>query len=139
MDTIMIIRDSVATSVSKTTDICQHSMNFEETNENVLTIVCFICATTLIIALYGIYKYYKWKKDERHAAQLSAQEKRKEEINDREVKQQAELLNKLLAHLEKRLNEEETSKIDEKASKRYIKELKNLITAKTLPEDDKEA
>jgi len=37
------------------------------------------------------------------------------------------------------IKKESASKIEEKACRRYIKELKNLITKKTLSEDDEEA
>lgn len=86
MDTIMIIRDSVATCVNKMATICQPCVKETGTSWQDVAIVFLICLTLVIIALYAISKYYKCKKDEREASASSTKEKRDNDVKDREWK-----------------------------------------------------
>ena len=139
MDTILIIRDSVATCVKGTADICQHCVKEAETSNNDVTIVVIICGTILLLAIISVIAYLVQKCNDRKAFENASIRKREYEEKDREYKHYVELLNKLLNTEEMLIKKESASKIEEKACRRYIKELKNLITKKTLSEDDEEA
>ncbi len=136
MDTIMIICDSVAMCVKKAADVCQPCAKDYGTNNNDIIIVAIICGTILLISLFALWKYYKNKDNERMALASAAEEKRKQEGIISENKQQADLLSKLLNFKEELTKKEVANKLDEEASNTYIKELKYLITRKTLPEDE---
>lgn len=139
MDTIMIICDSVATCINKTAEVCQPCVKEAKTNCLDVAIWGLICLSLAFVVWYAIHRYFKWKDDERIALASAAEEKRKQEGIISENKQQADLLSKLLNFKEELTKKEVANKLDEKASITYIKELKYLITRKTLPEDEKEA
>ena len=136
MDTIVIICDSVAMCVKKAADVCQPCVKDYGTNNNDITIVAIICGTILLVSLFALWKYYKNKDNERMALASAIEEKRKQEGIISENKQQADLLSKLLNFKEELTKKEVANKLDEEASNTYIKELKYLITKKTLPEDE---
>ena len=86
MDTIMIIRDSVATCVYKTAITCQPCVKEAGTTWQDVAIVFLICSTLVIIALYAICRYYRCKKDESDASVALAKVKRDNDVKDREWK-----------------------------------------------------
>lgn len=86
MDTILIIRDSVAMCVNKTAEICQPCVNNAGTTWQDVAIVLLICLTLLIIALCALCNYFKWKKYERVASAEAAKEKRNNDVEDRQWK-----------------------------------------------------
>ena len=96
MDTLLILKDSTATMKAV---ICQHCANVTETNDNDITIVGFVCATILIIALYIVFKYFKLKADERAAMKEAEKEKRDQAEKDRKEEIKAKLQNELLIFL----------------------------------------
>lgn len=65
MDTILIIRDSVACCVNKTAEICQPCIKEVGASWQDVVFVGIICAAILIIALFAICKYYNDKEKER--------------------------------------------------------------------------
>ena len=136
MDTILIIRDSVATCVKGTADICQHCVKGTETSNNDVTIVVIICGTILLLAIIAVIAYLIQKYNECKAIKKASIRNREYEEKDREYKNQAELLNKLLNIEETLMKKESANSLEENACKKYIKELKNLITKNTLSEDD---
>ena len=90
MDTILIIRDSVASCVKKTAEICQPCVKEAETNCLDVVIVFIICFAITAIAIYAIRRYFKWKDDERSALDNAAQQKRSNDEADRKSKQEAD-------------------------------------------------
>lgn len=86
MDTIMIIRDSVVTCVNKTATICQPCVKEAETTWQDVFVVSLICLTLLVIALFAIHKYFKWKKYEKDVSVNAAKEKRNNDVEDRQWK-----------------------------------------------------
>ena len=64
MDTILIIRDSVACCVNKTAEICQPCIKEVGASWQDVVFVGIICAAILIIALFAICKYYNDKEKE---------------------------------------------------------------------------
>lgn len=100
MDTIMIIRDSVATCMNKTVATCQPCVKEAGTTWQDVSIVFLVCLTLLIIALYAICNYYKCKKNEREASAVSAKMKRDNDVEDRKWKLRVDLKDKMLRHLE---------------------------------------
>lgn len=83
MDTLLIIRDSVAVVTNKATMNCQPCIKEAATNDKDLIFVGIICATILIISLYVIFRYFKWKDDERNAKNTAKNKK----IEQKERKQ----------------------------------------------------
>lgn len=155
MDTIMIIRDSVATCVKGTAEVFQPCKATGTKWENVF-IVGIICFTVLVIAVVAICSYYAWKNNERKV-QKEAEERKwtheKEErelrINtdkvnyetklvkdekDHELKRKEELQDKLLNYIERRITEGETIVKDDK----YIAKLNELINKESSPEPENE-
>ncbi len=61
MDTLLVLRDSVAFVGGKASIICQPSVQEFGCNWHEVIIVGTICLTILIIALYGITVYFRWK------------------------------------------------------------------------------
>jgi hypothetical protein len=100
MDTIVIIRDTVATCVKKTVDICQPCVKEAETNWQDVTIVAIICITILILALIGICRYFRWKKFEREAIDNAANTKWEQDYKDRKLKIDADIENHKLSREE---------------------------------------
>ena len=90
MDTILIIRDSVASCVKKPAEICQPCVKEAETNCLDVVIVFIICFAIAAIAIYAIRRYFKWKDDERSASANAAQQKRSNDEADRKSKQEAD-------------------------------------------------
>lgn len=97
MDTILIIRDSVASCVNKTAEICKPCAKEAETNWLDVLIVGIICATIIIIVIKVTCRYFKLREAEREAQQKVAGNKRNNEIDDREWKQMADLKDRLLS------------------------------------------
>ena len=133
MDTILIIRDTVACCVMKTADNCQPCVKEVGTTWPDFAIVVTICVTLLIIVCYAIGRYFQWKDDERKALETAADNKRKYENEDRKLKQRADLEDKMLSHL-KELAEikrdedgNEISIFNEGGSKKYTEMLDQMI------------
>jgi hypothetical protein len=138
MDSTMTICGSIATCVNKTAEICQPCVKGTETSNNDVAIVVIICGTILLLAIIAVIAYLIQKYNERKANMNTSIRNREYEEKDREYKQRAELLNKLLNVEETLMKKESAYKLEENACKRYIKELKNLITKNTLSENDQE-
>ena len=86
MDTIMIIRDSVATCLKETAEICLPCVKEAETSwQDVIIWVTLFVAFAYVVR-YGIKQYFKCKKDERDASAVSAKEKRENDVKDRQWK-----------------------------------------------------
>ena len=145
MDTLMIIRDSVATCVNKTAEICQHCVKEAETNWLDVLIIGIICATIVIIVLNVTCHYLKLKKAEREAQQKAAENKRSNEIEDRKLKQKADLQDKLLslqkdcAEIKRDDHGNICPKYNDKAYKDYRNSLVMLINGEKLKSNDEEA
>lgn len=139
MDTILVIRDSVACCVRKTAEICQPCVKEAETNCLDVAIVFIICVAIALVAIYAIRRYFKWKDDERKALETAADNKRKYEMEDRKLKQKADLEDKLLSHLkdsaEIKRDEDgnEIAKFNPEASKEYTKLLNQMINGGSSP------
>lgn len=99
MDTIMIIRDTVATCVNKTAAICPYCARGSETSDNDVVIVMAICGTILIISFFITFKYFKLKADERATMKEVEKEKRDQAAKDRKEEKKAKLQNDLLSFL----------------------------------------
>lgn len=147
MDTIMIIRDSVATCVNKTAEICQPCVKEAGTTWQDVAIAFLVCLTLYLIVRYVIYKYYQYKKEERKASADAAQKERENDIEDREWriridKEAHELRRKeeMEAHELKRKEEQDDhdknlkEKFEEKLSD-YIENC--IISGKAITPDDK--
>lgn len=153
MDTIMIIRDSVATCVNKTAEIYQPCVKETGTCWQDIVIVGIVCAAIASIAIFAVYRYFKWKDDERAAIANAATIKRKNEENDRNSKLEADsqardqsnedhilkrkeqLEDKLLCYLENRIKDGETIAEDD----RFVEELQKIIHTIIISDNDKEA
>lgn len=139
MDTIIVIRDSVACCVSKTAEICQPCVREVGSSWSDFAIVVIICITLVIISCYAISRYFQWKDDERKALETAAEKKRKYEMEDRKSKQKADLEDKLLSHLkdsaEIKRDEDgnEIAKFNPEASKEYTKLLNQMINGGSSP------
>lgn len=139
MDTIIVIRDSVACCVSKTAEICQPCVREVGSSWSDFAIVVIICITLVIISCYAISRYFQWKDDERKALETAAEKKRKYEMEDRKSKQKADLEDKLLSHLkdsaEIKRDEDgnEIAKFNPEASKEYTKVLNQMINGGSSP------
>lgn len=139
MDTIIVIRDSVACCVSKTAEICQPCVREVGSSWSDFAIVVIICITLVIISCYAISRYFQWKDDERKAFETAADKKRKYEMEDRKSKQRADLEDKLLSHLkdsaEIKRDEDgnEIAKFNPEASKEYTKLLNQMINGGSSP------
>ena len=139
MDTIIVIRDSVACCVSKTAEICQPCVRKVGSSWSDFAIVVIICITLVIISCYAISRYFQWKDDERKAFETAAEKKRKYEMEDRKSKQRADLEDKLLSHLkdsaEIKRDEDgnEIAKFNPEASKEYTKLLNQMINGGSSP------
>lgn len=153
MDTIMIIRDSVATCVNETAAICQPCVKEAETNWQDVLIVVAICMVFAFIAISICNRYFKWKDDERTAIANAATIKRKNEEDDRNskigadlqardqsnedhmLKRKEQLEDKLLCYLENRIKDGEAIAEDD----RFVEELQKMIDAIIINNNDKEA
>jgi hypothetical protein len=65
MDTIMIVRDTIAIKLNEMTDFYQPYVEKNGTNWFDVTIAILICLSVFGIVVYGIYKYYEDKAKER--------------------------------------------------------------------------
>ena len=148
MDTIIVIRDSVACCVSKTAEICQPCVREVGSSWSDFAIVVIICITLVIISCYAISRYFQWKDDERKAFETATDKKRKYEMEDRKSKQRADLEDKLLSHLkdsaEIKRDEDgnEIPKFDKEASKNYMERLDQMLKedgSKPKEQNDEEA
>lgn len=70
MDTIVIIRDSVAMCVNKSAEICQPCVKTTEISWLDLGAIFLICVSVLVIAIYGISAYFKDKEKARLAQKV---------------------------------------------------------------------
>lgn len=150
MDTIMIIRDSVAMCVNKMAATCQPCVKDSGTNwQDVIIWVTLFLALAYVIR-YGIKQYFKWKNVEKEAENKNTIAKRKNDENDRDWKQKTDLKNKLLDlqkdHAEIKRDEHGNldtvnKRYDESAYAEYEKTLKTLINnekLKTIDENNNE-
>lgn len=87
----MITCDSVATCVDKMTTTCRSCVKEVETNCQDVEIVLIICIAIVVVVFYGIWRYFKWKDDERTYLVNDAQQKRNNEEADRKIKQEADV------------------------------------------------
>lgn len=137
MDTIMIIRDSVATCIKGTAATCQPCMKMTETSWLDVAVVGLVCLAVAVIAIYAIYRFFKWKDDVRQASKESMKNPTGGTSPDNKVK--AEYISKLLRHLESLAIKENANKFDKDASDKYIDVLKNLIKTGTITDEKKES
>lgn len=86
MDTLRNVCDSVATCANSLSEECWPIVKEAGTTWQDVSIVFLVCLTLLIIALYAICKYYRWKKYEKVASAEAAKEKRKNDVEDRQWK-----------------------------------------------------
>lgn len=131
MDTIMIIRDSVATCLKETAEICLPCVKEAETSwQDVIIWVTLFVAFAYVVR-YGIKQYFKCKKDERDASAVSAKEKRENDVKDRQWKLEVDKE----AHELKRKEEQEA--LDKK--RRTDLQDKLLCQLKDLAEIERDA
>lgn len=143
MDTIMIIRDSVACCINNTAEMSQPCMKEVGNSYNDVAIVGIICGTILLLAIIAVVTYFKQKSNERKALEEAASKKQDEEKKYRENKKNAdvdsfkqnkqdhklkrreELENRLHSYMENRIKGgDDVSKED-----LYIEDLKERINA----------
>lgn len=86
-----------------------------------------ICATVLVVSIYGISICFAWKIYTEKSRNETALKKWEHEKNARRDKTQADLQNKLLGHLEAMTKKENVDKVDNGNSKTYITKLEMLI------------
>lgn len=136
MDTIMIIRDSVATCVKGTAETCQACVKEVETTWQDVAIVFLICLTLLIIALYAICKYYKCKKDERDASTDTAMKERDNDMEDREWRINIDKETHELKRKEEQ--DDHDKKLKEELEEKLSDYIENcIINGKAITPDDK--
>ena len=133
MDTIMIIRDSVATCLKETAEICQPCIKESTECCSDVIIVGIICITILLLAIITVFAYFKQKADERKLLESQVNSSGHADSNN---KVNAEYISKLLKHLESLAAEENVDKYNKNGSDRYIKELKNLIKKGTVTDEE---
>lgn len=129
----MIIRDSVAMCVNKTAATCQPCVKEAETCCNDVVIVGIVCVTILLLAIISVFAFLKWKADERKIPASQVNSCGDSGSND---KVKTEYINKLLKHFESLTVEENVAKYNKDGSKKYIKELKNLIKEGTVTDEE---
>lgn len=134
MDTLMIIRDSVATCVKGTVATSQPCVNNTDTCCSDVIITGIICLTILLLAIIAVCTYFKVKATEQKVQDSSQESPTGGTSPDNKVK--AEYISKLLKHLESLAIKEDAAKYDEKGSANYIKELKSLINTGTVTNEE---
>lgn len=135
MDTIMIIRDSVATCVKGMAATCQPCAKDAGACCNDVIIAGIICLTILLLAIIAVFTYLKAKSSERKGQDSSQENPTGGACSNNKVK--AEYISKLLKHLESLAIKENNAKYDKDGSDNYINVLKNLIKTGTI-ENEKE-
>ena len=142
MDTIIIIRDSVATCVNKMATICQPCVKEPDTNwQDVIIWVTLFVAFAYVVR-YGIKQYFIWKKAERAANDDITKAKREQEKNDRDWKQKSDLMDKLLdlqknyAEIKRDEHGNQVKRYDDSAFVKYEKTLKTLVDDEKLRTND---
>lgn len=133
----MTFCDSVATCVKGTAATCQPCVKDAGTCCNDVIITGIICGTILLLAIIAVCAYFRLKAYERKGQNASQHEQGGCTSPDNKVK--AEYISKLLKHLESLANKEDKGKYDEQGSKRYIKELRNLILKGTVTNEKEES
>ena len=143
MDTILIIRDSVACCVSKTAEICQPCVKEIGTSWQDVVMTGLRYAFILCLVYLLLTGFLKWWNQ-----MFLAKTKRKHELEDRKLKQKADLKDKLLSHLKERaeIKRDEDGKailkFIEEASKAYSEIVDQMIkedSSKPVEQNDKEA
>ena len=86
MDTLIVLRDSVAFVGEKASIVCQPCIKEVGTTWLDVGIVGFICAAIAVIVCYGSYRYFKWKDDVRDSEIASAKEKCNQDKENRKEK-----------------------------------------------------
>ena len=128
MDTILIIRDSVATCVNKTTEICPPCMKVTDSFWSEIFSKSVLYITILLIAYWILKGFFNW------IIQMSLLIiKRKDDVGDRRWKQKADLQDKLLNYYKDRLIKDKKDDkgnvimFDDDNCKKYVEQLTNLI------------
>ena len=128
MDTILIIRDSVATCVNKTTGICPPCMKVTDSFLSDIFSKSVLYITILLIAYWILKGFFNW------IIQMSLLIiKRKDDVGDRRWKQKADLQDKLLNYYKDRLIKDKKDDkgnvimFDDDNCKKYVEQLTNLI------------
>ena len=143
MDTILIIRDSVASCVKKTAEICQPCVKEIGTSWQDVVMTGLMYAFILCLVYLLLNGFLKWWNQ-----MFLAKTKRKHEIEDRKSKQRADLEEKLLSHLkdraEKKIDKDgkEIPKFDKEASNAYMERLDQMLKedgSKPKEQNDEEA
>ena len=133
MDTILIIRDSVAMCVNKTAEVCQPCVKENGTNWQDVIIWVTLFVVFAYIARYCIKQYFKWKKDERVMSVDEAKEKKENEEFDRKWKQKTDMKDKLLNYYkERQIKDKKDDKgnvivYDEDNCNKYVEQLTKMI------------
>ena len=128
MDTILIIRDSVATCMKGTADICQPCVKEVGTSWQDVVMTGLMYAFILCLVYLLLNGFLKWWNQ-----MFLAKTKRKHEMEDRKLKQRADLEDKLLSHLKDlaEIKRDEDGKVipkfDKNASNEYTKMLDQMI------------
>lgn len=130
MDTIMIIRDSVACCINNTAEMSQPCVKEVGTSWQEVVMTGLEYAFILCLVYLLLKGFLKWR-----GQMFLTKTKRKHELEDRILKQKADLKDKLLGHLkdcaEIKRDEEgnEIHKFDSDASNAYIEMLNQMIKA----------
>jgi len=128
MDTILIIRDSVASCVKKTAEICQPCVKEIGTSWQDVVMTGLMYAFILCLVYLLLNGFLKWWNQ-----MFLAKTKRKHEMEDRKLKQKADLEDKLLSHLKDfaEIKRDKDGKVipkfDKDASNEYTKMLDQMI------------
>lgn len=125
MDTIMIIRDSVAMCVNKTAEIYQPCVQESDISWQAVLLVGIICATFIILVVFIVNKVIAYK-----ACKHAEEVKHKEALEAQIQKKQAELLEYLKGKstiVGKNENGEETKTSAQEFSDVYTKKLEAII------------
>lgn len=143
MDTIMIIRDSVATCVNKTAEICQPCLKEAGTAWQDVVLQGILYAMILCLAYWVSSGFFKWLNQRSTMKAKAFQEK-----NNCERKQKSDLQDKLLSYYKDRLIKDKKDDkgnvivYDEDNCKEYVELLSNMIrelSSNNIKANDKEA
>lgn len=143
MDTIMIIRDSVATCVNKTAEICQPCLKEAGTAWQDVVLQGILYAMILCLAYWVSSGFFKWLNQRSTMKAKAFLEK-----NNCERKQMSDLQDKLLSYYKDRLIKDKKDDkgnvivYDEDNCKEYVELLSNMIrelSSNNIKANDKEA
>jgi hypothetical protein len=120
----LLICDSLQATCLNHLSLSNNSIDNSPVNICHTTIITVsICATILIISLYWIFQYYRWKRLELQEQQTSLERKVKQEKENRLEEQKSKLNQMLLQHLQNQVYSYEDEKKDNDKKSKEIKHI----------------